>query len=58
MFCSLDIKMILKATNSKHSSLNPLTGSSDASTLSHQLLQVLFLVAIWKVVGWVQIPGM
>lgn len=50
--------MILKATDSKHSSLNPLTGSSDGSTLSHQLLQVLFLVAIWKVVGRVQISGM
>ena len=58
MFFSLDIKRIPKATNSKHSSLNRLTGSSDGSALSHHRLPGVILVAIWKVVGWVQISGM
>ena len=42
MFCSLDIKMIPKATDSKHSSLLRLTGSSNPCALSYQFCKLSF----------------
>lgn len=49
--------MMPKATDSKHSSSDRLTGNSDGSALSHQFFQVIFLGATWKVVSSVQISG-